>query len=187
MFRKSCGRRSRLPTPMTIQRESGGSGAGRGSQNSGCSLSAVGENCCQFLRWNDLQLSVGTVTGLLVGPPAAKLRGMAKAVSLHVVVCYFDHQLRTQRLPGEILPLTPSALPARHALHALVGHRFRPMPPRVSCEGIFAIRLEELDEFATLRRSETRADPDVLQSASVVEEAQQQGPDKISIPFFVPT
>ena len=77
-------------------------------------LAAAGEDLHQFLRRNDFELSVRTVAGLLVGAPSAELGHVAKPAPLHVFVRHLYNQLGTQRLPGEILALTPSALAAGH-------------------------------------------------------------------------
>src|SRR5882672_7521794 len=99
MFRKTFARRKRLPIPMTIRRGNGGSAEKKRRLNNSSWLPAVGKNCRQFLRRNDLELSIGAVVRLFVAPPSAKLRRMTKAVPLHVVVCDFDHQFGTQRFP----------------------------------------------------------------------------------------
>jgi hypothetical protein len=49
-----------------------------------------------------------------------QLRCVAKTRPLHMVISDLDHQLRTKRLPSEILALAPAAQTARTALTALV-------------------------------------------------------------------
>ena len=57
------------------------------------------ENGRQLLGRNDLELSVGAIAWLLIFSPSAELCGMTEAVSLHVVVSDFHHQLGPERLP----------------------------------------------------------------------------------------
>lgn len=54
----------------------------------------------QFLGWDHLKLIVRAVGGLLIRSPAAKLRGVTEARSLHVIVGNFDYKFGAQRLPG---------------------------------------------------------------------------------------
>ncbi len=63
-------------------------------------LPSASEDRRQFFRRNDFELFVGAVLRFLVGAPSAKLRGMTESVALHMIIRNFDHQLRTQRLPG---------------------------------------------------------------------------------------
>ena len=53
------------------------------------------ENLRQFVRARDRQLIVTAIFRGFVGPPAAKLGGMPKAVTLHVLICHFYSKLRT--------------------------------------------------------------------------------------------
>src|SRR5438045_9764893 len=75
-----------------------------------------GENGGQLLRRDHLQLLECAITRTFVVAPAAKLRGVPKPSALHVVVRDLNHQLRTKRLPRQILPGAPSTLPARHPM-----------------------------------------------------------------------
>ena len=96
------------------------------------------KNCRQLLRRNDFELGIGTVAGLFVGSPPAKLRRMTEAASLHVIVCDFHNQFGPQRFPRQILALAPAALPARHAFDTFTDGiaRLRPCLPRVGIERI---------------------------------------------------
>ncbi len=55
-------------------------------------LAPLRKNRSQLLRRDDFELGIGTVARLLVCSPPAKLRDMAKAASLHVVVSDFHYQ-----------------------------------------------------------------------------------------------
>jgi hypothetical protein len=55
------------------------------------SSAATGEDFHQFLGRDNFQLGIGAIARFLVGTPAAKLRHVAEAGSLHVLVGYFDH------------------------------------------------------------------------------------------------
>src|SRR5438094_9465995 len=83
-------------------------------------LSLAREKHRQLVRRDDFQLIEGALLRLLVEPPAAKLRCVAKPCPLHMVISDLDHQLRTKRLPSEILALAPAAQTARTPLTALV-------------------------------------------------------------------
>ena len=102
---------------MTIRRANGARRAKRSKKAlSAVSSSRPREDLRQLLRRNHFELRVGAVARLLVGAPPAKLRHVAEARALHVLVSDLDHQLGPQRLPRQILALAPAALPARHAL-----------------------------------------------------------------------
>src|SRR5213078_947484 len=79
-------------------------------------LSPARKNRRQLVRRDDFQLIEGALLRLLVEPPAAKLRCVAKTLPLHMVIGDLDHQLRTKRFPSEILALAPAAQTARTAL-----------------------------------------------------------------------
>jgi hypothetical protein len=51
---------------------------------------------------------------------------------------------------------------------------------------IFSIRLEKLHQLFSFRRAETRTDSDVLQSAGVVEQPEQQRADHCVLALFMP-
>src|ERR1700722_19944969 len=69
------------------------------------------------------ELVVGTGAGLAVGAPTVELGGVPKPPTLHVVVAALDHQLRPQRVEGEVLAGVPSGVLvlARGALAGFVG------------------------------------------------------------------
>src|SRR5439155_24522199 len=63
-------------------------------------LSPARENRRQLVRRDDFELIEGALLRLLVEPPAAKLRCVAKTRPLHMVISDLDHQLRTKRFPN---------------------------------------------------------------------------------------
>src|SRR5687767_10328472 len=87
---------------------------------------AFGKDRRQLRRGHDLELRVGAVRGSLVAAPAAKLRRVPKAPALQVIVADLDHELRPERLPGQILALTPAALTT---WHPPTGRRARAQSP----------------------------------------------------------
>ena len=95
------------------------------------------------MRRHDLELLERAVGRLLVGSPSTELRRVTEAISLHVVVGDFNHQLRTQRFPREVLPLAPAALPTWHTACAFTTIFIRPGLPRMVLQRICPIRLEE--------------------------------------------
>src|SRR4029077_8958253 len=84
-----------------------------------------------FLARPHFELSVGAVTRLFVGAPASKLRHVPEAGPLHVLVGDFDHEVRPQRLPRQVLSLAPAALASRNALPRSPGRCIRPALPWV--------------------------------------------------------
>jgi hypothetical protein len=58
-------------------------------------LAGAAENCHQLLRRYYFQLRVGAVLRMLVGAPSAKLRHVAEAIALHMLVSHFDNQFRS--------------------------------------------------------------------------------------------
>src|SRR5580704_1812854 len=119
---KRRGRNKKPPILMMIQHGNGVSGTRRGNQRS--NSAPVRENRCQLLRWNHFKLRISTIDRLLVGSPSAELCHMAEAAPLHVLVSDFHYQFGTQRLPGQVLALTPAALATRHPLDALIRRYF---------------------------------------------------------------
>ena len=79
------------------------------------------EDLRELVRRHDLELLEGAVARRLVRAPAPELRRVPKARALHVVVRDLDDELRPQRLPRQILALTPAALRARLPLRAASG------------------------------------------------------------------
>ena len=59
----------------------------------------AGEDLHQLLRCNHFELRIRTFARLFVRAPSAKLRHVAEAAALHVLVGHFDDQLRPQRFP----------------------------------------------------------------------------------------
>ncbi len=70
----------------------------------------------QLLRRHHLELRIRAITRPLIHSPPPKLSHMPKPAPLHMLIRHLHHQLRTQRLPRQILPLAPTALPTRHPL-----------------------------------------------------------------------
>src|SRR5207248_1889837 len=103
-----------------------------GFSHFGVALSPARENRRQLVRRDDFELIEGALLRLLVEPPAAKLRCVAKTRPLHMVISDLDHQLRTKRFPSEILALAPAAQTARTALTALVVQG--PILPRMTVD-----------------------------------------------------
>src|SRR5215813_12190356 len=140
----------------------------------------MGEDGCQFLGWDHFELGVGAVAGLFVRSPSAELRHVTEAAALHVLVRNFYYEFGPYWFPGQILALTPAALPAGHALidahsgFSGLSSVFRPGFPRMSRERVFAIGLQKFCKFAALLRAEAGTYADVLQSAGIVVKAQQQ-------------
>ena len=125
------------------------------------------------MRRNDLELSVGAIAWLLIFSPSAELCGMTESVALHVVVSDFHHQLGPERLPRQILSLTPAALAARHAADSFSGFLFRPALPRMIGERVFAIGLKELCKLEPFFITEAGANAHMLQTAAVIEQSKQ--------------
>src|SRR6516225_8829281 len=140
MCPKHCVRRRKLPTRMMIRPGNGVGSAARSEtlEDYSRGLAAGGENPRQFLRGNDFELRIGTVARLLVCAPPSKMRYVTEAGALHVLVGDFDHQFGSQRLPREVLALTPAALPPGHTPPALTACEFPlgPAPPRVGGERV---------------------------------------------------
>src|SRR5215471_8137823 len=117
----------------------------------------MGEDGSQFLGWDHFELGVGAVAGLFVRSPSAELRHVTEAAALHVLVRNFYYEFGPHWFPGQILALTPAALPARHALRNSgfigLGSVFRPGFPGVSDERVFTIGLQKFCEFEALRRA----------------------------------
>ena len=120
--------------------------------------SAPCEDFHQLLRRNHFELAIGAIARLLVGAPSPKMRHVAEAVSLHVLVRDLDHKLGPQRLPRQILALTPAALPARHALACAVRILLRPCSPRMILQRILSVRREKSASscrFASVKLAQT--------------------------------
>ena len=129
---------------------------------------------------DDLELRVGAVGGLLVGAPAAELRGVAEAGALHVVVGDLDDELRRAAAPttgpcpgssGSARPGTRCAGRVRaraqpaHSFHGWSSSAFSRYGARNSTSS---------RRFASVKLAH---DADVLQLAGVVVEPEQQRAD----------
>src|SRR5262245_3063769 len=101
---------------------------------------------------------------------------MPEPASLHMVIRDFDYQLRPQRLPGQVLSLTPAALPSRHTPSQLIRTEFLvcPMLPGMMRERIISIGAQELDEFTALLGGKARTDANMLQRTSIIKKTKQQ-------------
>src|SRR6266404_2649956 len=95
--------------------------------------SPAGENRGQLLRRDDFELGIRAIARLLVRTPPSKMRHVPEASALHVLISDFDHQLRSQRLPRQVLALAPAALATGHAMAGFTvrGRMLRPLLPRV--------------------------------------------------------
>src|SRR5205807_1351797 len=151
-----------------------------------------GERTCredlgQLVRWHDLGLRICSVSRAIVATPAAELRRVPKAASLHVIVRHLGDELGAKRFPGQVLALAPAALHPRTPVRLrLVRLRFRPRTPRMPVEGVLAVRGKEIHELAALGRRKARADADVLEVRGVVEEAEEERADRRTVRVLVP-
>ena len=96
-------------------------------------------------------LGVGTVAGLFVRSPPAKLRRVPEAISLHVIVSNFYDQFRPQWFPRQIFALAPATLPAGHSLDTFII-LVRVLSPgllRMIHQRIFSIRLEKFQQLCS--------------------------------------
>src|SRR5579871_2733838 len=149
-------------------------------------LATSGENRLQLMRRHDLQLRVGAIGRLLVRAPSAKVRHVAEAGTLHVLVGDFGNQFGTDRLPREVLALAPTALPAGQPMHSFGLTISGPLFPRVAVEGVLAVWHEKLRQFAALLLCKAGADADVLQATGIVKESEQQRADFGLRPLLIP-
>src|SRR5271155_2423239 len=78
------------------------------------------ENRFQLVRRNDFKLRISAIARLLVGPPLPELRHMTESRPLHMLVRNLDYQLGSERLPGQILAVAPTALTSRHAMRRVI-------------------------------------------------------------------
>ena len=111
------------------------------------------------MRRYDLELRKGAIRWFLISSPATKLRGVTKTIALHVIVSNFNHELRSQRLPRQVLPRAPATLRTRNTMAKIVT---RPLFPRMIRERVFTIRREKLNELKPLLIGKTRAHTNVL-------------------------
>src|SRR5262245_62650256 len=127
MCPRSCARRRKNLTRMTTQLANGVSGTLR-SGIEGSDSAPGREYLCQFRRQDNFNLLIRAVARLFVLAPPSELRDVAKPAPLHVIVRNFQNQLRSQRLPREILALAPTTLCPRHATGGFTVHKMlRPM------------------------------------------------------------
>src|SRR5574338_144856 len=153
----------------------------------GWCLTSRREDLRQLVRRNHLELRERAVARGLVGSPATKLRRVAEAPTLHVVVSHLHDELGTQRLPREILALAPPAECPRLPMRRLrLDLCIRPSLPGMVVEGVLAIRREKIHELLALGRRETGTDADVLEGAVVAVEAKQQRADRRAVAVLVP-
>ena len=148
----------------------------------------AGKNRHQLLRRNHLELRERTIARALVVAPPAKMRRVPKAISLHVIVCDLDDELGSQRLPRQILALTPSAHAARHAmLRPLVGDCASAHARHGCASSAFsrygARNSTSSRRFAAVKLALT---PTCCESARVVVEAEQQRANRRPVAAFVP-
>ena len=122
------------------------------------------------MRRHDLELRKCAIRRFLISSPATKLRGVTKTIALHVIVSNFNHELRSQWLPRQVLSRAPTTLRTRNTVREIVT---RPFFPWMIRERVFAIRVEKLNELETLLIGKTRAHTNVLQVARVVKQSQQ--------------
>src|SRR5262245_21602779 len=101
----------------------------------------------KLLWWHHLELCKRAITRRLVFAPATKLRRVAEATPLHVIVRNFQHQLWAQRFPRKILSLTPTTLRAGNATARFTfgGDIFGPLFPWVAHQRITTIGRKKLD------------------------------------------
>src|SRR5919108_148553 len=118
-----------------------------------------------------LELLVGAGGRLAVRPPAAELGGVAGPPALHVVVGDLDHQLRGQRLPGEVLVGVPARQRSRDPLGRDLAE------PRVGVARLQAVGRQLVEQLAPPLHREGGRHADVLQLALLVVEAEQQRAD----------
>src|SRR5262249_41517505 len=120
----------------------------------------------EFIRRNHFQLIVPTIPRLFIEPPSSKLRRMPEPAPLHMVILDLRHQLRSQRLPRQVLSLAPTAPTTRHAL------RVAPLPPRMLEESVLPIWREIFGKLRTPLQTEAGTHADMLQLAPIVEQPE---------------
>ena len=111
---------------------------------------------------------------------------MAKAISLHVLIRYFDNELGTQRLPGKIFSAAPAAFAPWHAMFVTVGIVFLPGFPGVVRQRILAVGAKECEELPPLFLCKAGADANVLERSSVVIQSQQKGANGVVLALLIP-
>src|SRR2546423_15179005 len=138
-------------------------------------LTSGGENRGELVRRYDLQLIERASARRLVAAPATELSSMSKPVALHMIVRNFDDQLRTDRLPRQVLSLAPTTLSARHPMRLTIrlGMRLCPPAPWMSVERVLTIGSKKSHQLLPLGIGESGADTDVLEVAAAGVKAGQ--------------
>src|ERR1043165_1415801 len=138
MCPKRCGRPREPRTPTTIPPAIGEVGAPgvlrrKLRKHFHANSAAAGENRRQFLGWNNFELLIRAVGGLLVWAPTSKMRHVPESACLHMLVRDFHNEFGPQRLPRKIFALAPAALDTRHALAGRIfpGSMLSPLLPGV--------------------------------------------------------
>src|SRR5215471_14006000 len=139
------------------------------------------------MRRDDLELRIRTVAGLLVGAPSSKLSRVAESVPLHVVVSNLDNEFRPERLPGQILALTPAAQATRHTHGVLFRIRPGPILPGMVAQSIAPILAQMLHKLTPLRLGEAGADADMMKAARFIEETKEKRPNRLALAILVPS
>lgn len=133
-------------------------------------------------------MGVGTAGGFFVKAPALEVGHMAEAAGLDVLVGHLDDAFGANGFPGEVFAVAPAALCAGHAVFLIlaVGAILFPIAPGVMGEGVFAVRREDLNQFAAFRGGEAGADAYVLKGSGVVKQPQEQRAYLLALRAFVP-
>src|SRR5262245_3814756 len=96
------------------------------------------------------------------------------------------YQLRTQRLPRQVLALAPAARASGHAppFSSCFSPMLRPPAPGMVYQRVLSIRFKKLRQLHALLLREARAYAHMLQRAPLVEKTQQERPDQ-ALAFFM--
>src|SRR5580704_5100828 len=108
------------PNLMTIQLANGARCMRRRNLLEQSAAHVSRENCFQLVRRNDFKLRIGAVARLLVSTPLPELRHMTESRALHMLVRNLDYQLGSERLPGQIFAVAPTALTSRHPMRCVI-------------------------------------------------------------------
>src|SRR5262249_2232174 len=146
------------------------------------------ENAVQLGGGRDFQLIVAAVLRALVWTPAQELRGMSEPSPLHVVVRDLTDALRPERLPAQIFPAVPPAGRTGQPLSLRAGFLLchGPIPPWMVFERIGAHPRQLDDELLAHGCRERRGDPDMVERAIVVVQAEQERADHRAGALLVP-
>src|SRR3974377_751577 len=101
---------------------------------------------------------------------------MSEPSPLHVVVRDLTDTLRPERLPAQIFPAVPPAGRTGQPLSLFTCFLFfpRPHPPWMVFECVRAQQRQLDDELLAHHGRESRGDPDMVERAIVVVEAEQE-------------